>query len=128
MRSRRIGYEGCRLRRVGSSRRFTSTPAGCVPVFKSTLKDTSYDHKPFAHGDLQSLAFKAIRRLYPEYPLWRDFPYEYVHDRLAIDVINGSELLRNWVDDSKATPADLEALAAPDEQQWAQERADYLIY
>jgi uncharacterized protein YbbC (DUF1343 family) len=88
----------------------------------------SYDHQAFRPWRLQSLALKAIRRLYPEYPLWRDFPYEYVHDRLAIDVINGSELLRNWVDDSAATPADLEALTARDEQQWAQERADYLIY
>ena len=33
--------------------------------------------------------------------------YEYEHNRLAIDLINGSELLRQWVDDSAATPGDL---------------------
>ena len=43
---------------------------------------------------LQALAFKALRRLQPDYPLWRDFAYEYEHERLAIDLINGSELLR----------------------------------
>jgi hypothetical protein len=77
---------------------------------------------------LQALAFKALRRLQPGYALWRDFPYEYVHDRLAIDVINGSPLLREWVDDHDATPADLDALAAADENAWLQERAEYLIY
>ena len=41
--------------------------------------------------------------------LWRDFPYEYVFDKLAIDVINGSPLLREWVDDANAMPADLDA-------------------
>ncbi len=40
-----------------------------------------------------ALAFKALRRLRPDYPLWRDFLYEYERDRLAIDVINGSDLL-----------------------------------
>ena len=42
-----------------------------------------------------------MRRLQPDYPLWRDFPYEYEKDRLAIDVINGSPLLREWVDDAQ---------------------------
>ena len=70
-------------------------------------------------GALLALAFKALRRLQPDYPLWRDFPYEYEHDRLAIDLINGSELLREWVDDPAATPADLDALAAPDEARMA---------
>ena len=77
---------------------------------------------------MQALAFKSIRRLYPDYPLWRDFPYEYVLDKLAIDVINGSELLRKWVDDPNATPADLDAITKPDEDAWGQERASVLIY
>jgi uncharacterized protein YbbC (DUF1343 family) len=87
-----------------------------------------YDHAAFRPWRLQSLAFKAIRRLYPDYPLWRDFPYEYEHDRLAIDLINGSPLLREWVDDPAATPADLEAQAAADEAAWIGERQDFLLY
>ena len=46
--------------------------------------------------------------LYPDYPLWRDFAYEYEHGKLAIDVINGGPLLREWVDDAAATPGDLD--------------------
>jgi hypothetical protein len=60
---------------------------------------------------LQSLAFKALRQLAAGLSLWRDFAYEYEFDRLAIDLINGSPLLREWVDDPAATPADLDALS-----------------
>jgi uncharacterized protein YbbC (DUF1343 family) len=88
----------------------------------------AYDHEAFRPWRLQSLAFKAIRRLYPDYPLWRDFPYEYVFDKLAIDVINGGPGLRLWVDDAAAAPGDLDALTVPDEQAWADERARYLLY
>jgi hypothetical protein len=77
---------------------------------------------------LQALAFKAIRTLYPDYPLWRDFPYEYELERLAIDVINGGPALREWVDDAAAQPGDLDALAARDEATWREEIAGLLLY
>jgi uncharacterized protein YbbC (DUF1343 family) len=88
----------------------------------------AYDHHTFRPWRVQALGFKAIRRLYPDYLLWRDFPYEYVNDCLAIDVINGGPALREWVDEPSATPADLDALTIPDEQAWLQERAPYLLY
>jgi len=75
-----------------------------------------------------ALAFKALRRLRPDYELWRDFPYEYELDRLAIDLINGSELLRQWVDDPEATPQDLDALAGPDEAAWLEELDSVRLY
>jgi hypothetical protein len=77
---------------------------------------------------LQALAFKAIRRLYPDYPLWRDFPYEYEFDKLAIDVINGSPLLREWVDDAAADPDDLNLIASRDEQEWQDEARTFRLY
>lgn len=87
-----------------------------------------YDHAAFQPWRLQTLAFKALRRLQPDYPIWRDFPYEYERDRLAIDLINGSPLLREWVDDAAATPADFDALVRPDEAAWEMERAPFLLY
>jgi hypothetical protein len=69
-----------------------------------------------------------LRVLHPGYDLWRNFAYEYERDRLAIDLINGSELLRQWVDDSSATPADLDKLAIADEQAWQQDRESVLLY
>jgi uncharacterized protein YbbC (DUF1343 family) len=87
-----------------------------------------YEHAAFRPWRLQALAFKAIRALYPDYPLWRDFPYEYEFGKLAIDVINGGPALRDWVDDRAAEPGDLEALTQPDEAAWEEERGAYLLY
>jgi uncharacterized protein YbbC (DUF1343 family) len=87
-----------------------------------------YDHAAFRPWRVQALAFKAVRRLHPDYPLWRDFAYEYEHERLAIDLINGSPLLREWVDDAAATAADLDALATPDEAAWTETRRAFLRY
>ncbi len=87
-----------------------------------------YNHEAFRPWRLQALAFKAIRRLYPDYPIWREFPYEYVFDRLAIDVINGGPVLREWVDDGAALPGDLEAIAGRDEANWRAQIAGLLLY
>jgi uncharacterized protein YbbC (DUF1343 family) len=80
-----------------------------------------YDHAAFRPWRLQALAFKAIRNLQPDYDLWRDFAYEYVFDKLAIDVINGGPALREWVDDTASAPGDLEAVASTDENAWVAE-------
>jgi uncharacterized protein YbbC (DUF1343 family) len=120
--------QGCRLRPCWFEPTFHKHVGKLCAGLQIHTEDTSYDHDAFRPWRLQALAFKAIRRLYPDYPLWRDFPYEYVHDRLAIDVINGSELLRNWVDDSKATAADLDALTTVDEKAWEKERGSCLLY
>ena len=92
------------------------------------VEDGAYDHAAFRPWRLQALAFKALRRLRPDYELWRDFPYEYERGRLAIDLINGGDSLRRWVDDAAATAADLDALAAPDETSWLEAREDVLLY
>jgi uncharacterized protein YbbC (DUF1343 family) len=89
--------------------------------------DTDYHHERFQPWRLQALMFKALRKLEPKYDLWRDFPYEY-ESRLAIDVINGSDLLRRWVDDPRSTPKDLEELLAADERTWRRERRAFLLY
>lgn len=91
-------------------------------------ESTFYNHAAFRPWRVQALAFKAIRALYPDYDLWRDFPYEYAFGKLPIDVINGGPGLRIWVDDTGATPADLNALAAADEGDWEEIRQPYLLY
>jgi uncharacterized protein YbbC (DUF1343 family) len=120
--------EGCKLRETWFEPTFHKHAKQlCNGVFIHA-EGPFYDHDAFRPWRLQSLAFKAIRNLYPDYDLWRDFPYEYEFDKLAIDVINGSPLLREWVDDPKATPADLDAITTPDERDWAEQRKPYLLY
>lgn len=100
----------------------------CNGIQIHTEDPTHYNHTCFKPWRVQALAFKAIRRLYPEYDLWRDFPYEYEVGKLAIDVINGGPLLREWVDNPSSTAADLDALTVPDEQSWLAERQPFLLY
>jgi uncharacterized protein YbbC (DUF1343 family) len=92
------------------------------------VEDGAYQHDVFRPWRLMALAFKALRQLRPEYPLWRDFAYEYEHRRRAIDLINGGESLREWVDDANAEPADLERLASADEADWREQRDPLLLY
>ena len=87
-----------------------------------------YDHDAFSPWRMQALAFKAIRHLHPEYEIWRDFPYEYELERLAIDVINGGPSLREWVDDDQAQPGDLDRMARADETAWLEEVDSRKIY
>jgi uncharacterized protein YbbC (DUF1343 family) len=96
--------------------------------FQLHCDDHTYDHEAFKPYRLISLWFKAIRLVHPDYVIWRDFPYEYEKDRLAIDVINGGPGLREWVDDPKATAGDFERLCVTDEQAWAESRKGVLLY
>ena len=120
--------QGCRLRECWFEPTFHKHAGELCHGVQIHAEDPVYDHDAFRPWRLQALAFKAIRGLYPDYPLWRDFPYEYEHGKLAIDVINGGPHLREWVDDAAATPQDLEALAGPDEQAWLSERQAHLLY
>ena len=120
--------QGCRLREIWFEPTFHKHVGKLCNGVQIHVEDSSYDHQAFRPWRLQTLAFKAIRRLYPDYELWRDFPYEYVFDRLAIDVINGGPGLREWVDDPVSMPADLDALTTPDEDAWLEARRPYLIY
>ena len=120
--------EGCRLRTCWFEPTFHKHTGQLCSGVQIHVDDPAYGHNSFRPWRLQALAFKAIRKLWPDYPLWRDFAYEYENDRLAIDLINGSELLREWVDDAEAEPGDLDILAVPDEATWKEELSPNLLY
>lgn len=119
---------GCRLRECWFEPTFHKHAGTLCNGAQLHVDDGAYQHEVFRPWRLQALAFKALRRLDADYPLWRDFSYEYEHERLAIDLINGGEALRRWVDDASAVPADLDALAAPDEAAWRERREALLLY
>lgn len=128
---RRIGpqwLDGCTLRDIWFQPTFHKHVGQlCSGVFIHA-EGAAYDHDAFRPWRLQALGFKAIRALHPDYDLWRDFPYEYEFDKLAIDVINGGPALREWVDDAAAVPGDLDVLTLPDENAWDEVRGAFLRY
>lgn len=119
---------GCGLRPCWFEPTFQKHAGTLCAGVQIHVEDSAYDHDAFRPWRLVALAFKALRTLRPDYEIWRTFAYEYEHDRLAIDLLTGSELLRQWVDDPAATPRDLDALATPDEASWRDEREGVLLY
>jgi len=121
---------GCKLRDIWFQPTFHKHVGALNSGVHIHAEGPWYDHAAFRPWRVQALAFKAIRRLYPEYPIWRgtDFLYEYTEGVLAIDVINGSPLLREWVDDAGAEAGDLDALAVRDEASWRETIEDLLLY
>jgi uncharacterized protein YbbC (DUF1343 family) len=119
---------GCTLREIWFEPTFHKHVGKLCHGVHIHAEGAAYIHDRFKPWRVQALAFKGIRRLYPDYDLWRDFPYEYELGKLAIDVINGGPLLREWVDNPLANPADLDAITVADEGEWAIERAAFLRY
>ncbi len=120
---------GCRLRECWFEPTFHKHAGKLCSGIQIHVEAKEYDHENFRPWRLVALALKSLRILKSDYELWRDFAYEYETDRLAIDVINGSDLLRKWVDDPDATPGDLDALAIKDEEEWLLgERPGVLLY
>lgn len=121
--------QGCLLRECWFEPTFHKHAGKLCAGVQIHLDDTGhYQHHQFRPWRLQALAFKAIRRLQPDYALWRDFAYEYEFERLAIDLINGSPLLREWVDNPMAEVDELDQLASADEAAWMESRRPFLLY
>ncbi len=123
-----VWMQGCRLRECWFEPTFHKHVGKLCAGVQIHVDDEAYDHGAFRPWRLVALAFKALRTIEPDYDLWRDFTYEYESDKLAIDLINGSDILRMWVDDDNAAPADLEAIAGEDERRWREERTVFLAY
>ncbi len=119
---------GCALREIWFEPTFHKHVHSLCYGVHIHAEGPGYVHQAFKPWRVQALAFKAIRRLYPDYDLWRDFPYEYEFGKLAIDVINGGPGLREWCDDPAFCAADLDAMTSGDEAKWLQERQKYLLY
>lgn len=63
----------------------------------------------------------------PDQPIWRDPPYEYEHDKMPIDILAGSPMLRHQIE--QQTPlAEIVASWRPGETEFADIRKPYLLY
>jgi len=120
--------EGCRLRPCYFEPTFHKHQNKLCEGFQIHVDGNCYKHDLFKPYRLVSLFFKSLRLEYSDYPIWRDFPYEYETERRAIDVINGGPRLREWVDSPQSTISDFEQWNRKDEESWNIERQEYLLY
>lgn len=88
------------------------------------------DYEPDVFKPYRLIAglLKALRRHNTAYDLWRLHEYEYELDRTPIDVINGGQALRQWVDNEDAGYDEMQTMLVQAEKRWQQERAPHLIY
>ncbi|MEY4616048.1 MAG: hypothetical protein RJB66_1008 [Pseudomonadota bacterium] len=120
--------QGCIIRACYFEPTFHKHQKTLCQGFQIHVDHPTYNHYQFKPYRLVALFFKALRLEYPGYQIWKQFAYEYEHDRLAIDLINGSPLLREWVDDKNGTVADFEKANLIDERAWKESTAKYLLY
>jgi len=120
--------QGCVLRNCWFEPMFHKHAGKLCSGVQIHTDNDRYRHERFRSYRIAALLLKAVRLEYPDYEIWRDFPYEYETERLAIDLLSGGTFLRKWVDDSTAGPDDLEARLAPDELAWARSRESFLLY
>ncbi|NOY38063.1 MAG: DUF1343 domain-containing protein [Chlorobi bacterium] len=88
----------------------------------------AFDPQQFKPFRLMALMLKAIRLEYPEYSLWRYFMFEYETERMAIDLLSGSDFLRRWTDDPGAETDDLEKKLTDNESEWIEITGTFRIY
>jgi uncharacterized protein YbbC (DUF1343 family) len=72
-------------------------------------------------------ALKALRRLWPSEFAWRDPPYEYETERLAIDILAGNSRIRNQIE-ADLHLADIERDWKADLDLFEPTRRRYLLY
>jgi uncharacterized protein YbbC (DUF1343 family) len=120
--------EGCRLRPFFFQPTFHKHAGKIIPGLQIHVDDHTYDHQAFKPYRLVALWLKAIRNRFPEYEIYRDFHYEYEKTRLAFDLINGSPLLREWIEDRAATAGDFDQICVADEKHWLEDRRACLLY
>ena len=120
--------EGCILRDIWFEPTFHKHVHQLCSGVHVHAEGERYDHDAFKPWRLQALAFKAIRKLFPEYDLWRDFPYEYAFGRLPIDVINGWPCCANGSTRAVPSPATSKSWPRPMRRPGQEERQPYLLY
>lgn len=86
-----------------------------------------YDPDRFVPFRLIAGLLKSLMTVAPDYDLWRHHAYEYEPDRIPIDVINGSDRLRCWVDGEESWEV-MERWVTDDLTSWMEERRPYLLY
>ena len=63
----------------------------------------------------------------PRHFAWRQPPYEYEHDKMPIDILAGSDVLRKQVESGVAI-GEIAASWADDEAEFLRLRSSYLLY
>ncbi|NQZ00175.1 MAG: DUF1343 domain-containing protein [Bdellovibrionales bacterium] len=118
---------GCELRPCYFEPTFQKHAKHLCGGFQVHVDDALYDEKAFQPYRLFAAALRCLRKLYPEFELFKKPPYEYEEKLLPIEILSGSTALKTWVESEQPLSA-LDEVLRPDEQRWASERKPFLLY
>ncbi|MGH8547348.1 MAG: exo-beta-N-acetylmuramidase NamZ family protein [Methylococcales bacterium] len=121
-------FQACKIRPCCFEPTFHKHSGKLCQGFQIHTDYPAYRAAHFKPYRIIAMFLKTLRNISPDYPIWRDFPYEYVTDRLAIDVIDGSENLRHWIDDPESAYPDLDSRLVADESSWLEESRGFWLY
>lgn len=120
--------QGCHLRPCFFEPTFHKHSQKLNSGFHIHVDYKGYNAAKFNSFRIVVLALKAIRKLYPDYDLWKKPPYEYENEKMPIDLICGTAKIREWVDDKAAKPQDLEKFLKPNETLWKKSSKKFHLY
>jgi uncharacterized protein YbbC (DUF1343 family) len=119
---------GCHLRPAFYEPTFHKFKGELVSAVQVHVDGPFYNPSQFKPYRLVNLFFKSVRRIHPEFDIWRQPPYEYEAKLLPIDILSGHDKLRKWADNSNPLIKDWDDSLLADETAWASERKPYLMY
>jgi uncharacterized protein YbbC (DUF1343 family) len=109
-------------------------PAVFEPTFQKHARVTCggcqihvTDRRAFKPVLTGTALIQMFRRLDPQNFAWRQPPYEYEHDKLPIDILAGSDVLRQQIE-SELTPQAIADSWRDDEDEFRRLRREYLLY
>ncbi len=120
---KKAGIQGCLLRPATFAPTFDKFEGQPCNGFQLHITDAE-SFRPWFTG--QWLLREACRHL-GEHFSWRQPPFEYVYDKLPIDLLNGSGGPRRWVE-RQGSPEELSALEGRGAEAFLERRKQVLIY
>jgi uncharacterized protein YbbC (DUF1343 family) len=109
-------------------------PAVFEPTFQKHAKQPCggcqihvLDRKTFRPVLTGVALIQQFRRFSPSKFEWRQPPYEYEHEKLPIDILAGSDVLRHQVE-ADLSPTDIAGSWMADEDAFRRQREEYLLY
>lgn len=85
------------------------------------------DKREFRPWKVGQILCRELRHYLGESFQWNSPPYEYEHEKLPIDILNGTDKLRKWVE-SKGDMEELQILENDGRAQYLDQRSQVLLY
>jgi uncharacterized protein YbbC (DUF1343 family) len=120
--------EGCVVRPAYFEPTFHKFKGELVSALQIHVDGPFFNPSIFRPYRLVNLFFKAVHRVKPDFEIWRKPPYEYEEKHMPIDILSGHSLLREWVASPQPEIKEWDESLRKDEEAWASERAEYLLY